>query len=288
MKKLTLLAIATALLMTACGDANDNENNSTTPQDNQTAVDFTKFCNVVMGKVCGDAISDADIASCVSTYKAEAAKYASTCKEVGDKYYKCVIHADAQICEDNDTSCKAEIEAYSKCIGEPAEEEIDFNAFCNIVMGKACGANISDADIASCISVYKADYDTYASTCKEVGDKYYKCVIKADTQVCADDDHSCEAEIEAYSECIGEPAEEIDFNAFCNIVMGKACGAEISDADIASCVSTYKAESEKYASTCKEVGDKYYQCVIDADTQVCEDDDTSCEAEIAAYSACTK
>lgn len=191
MKKLTMLAIAAALFMTACDDDKDD------------SVDFTQFCNVVMGKVCGEAISDADITSCAATYKAEAAQYASSCKEVGDKYYKCVIDADAKICADDDNSCKAEIEAYSRCIGVPAEEEeIDFDKFCDIVMGKACGAAISDEDMASCVSTYKADYDKYAANCKEVGTKYYKCVINAGTQVCADDDNSCTAEIEAYSACI--------------------------------------------------------------------------------------
>ena len=190
MKKLTMLAIAAALFMTACDDEKDD------------SVDFNQFCNVVMGKVCGAAISDADITYCVSMYKAEADLYASNCKAVGDKYYKCVINADAKICADDDHSCEAEIEAYSKCIGVPAEEEIDFDKFCDIVMGKACGAAISDEDMASCVSTYKADYDKYAANCKEVGDKYYKCVINANTQVCEDDDHSCEAEIEAYSACI--------------------------------------------------------------------------------------
>lgn len=112
MKKHTLLAIAAALLMTSCGD----DEALPIPQDDNTAIDFNQFCNVVMGKVCGDAISDADITSCVSTYKAEADKYASTCKEVSEKYYKCVINADTQICEDNDNTCKAEIDAYSACM----------------------------------------------------------------------------------------------------------------------------------------------------------------------------
>ena len=63
---------------------------------------------------------------------------------------------------------------------------------------------------------------------------------------------------------------------------------DISDEDITACVATYKAEAAQYASTCKEVGEKYYKCVINADTKVCEDDDHSCETEINAYSDCTK
>ena len=197
MKKLTLLALAAALFMTACDDNNDN---STPSQDDKTTIDFNKFCDLVMGKTCGADISDADMASCVSTYKAEYDKYASTCKEVGDKYYKCVLNADTKLCADDDNSCKTEVEAYSACIGEP-EEEIDFNKFCNLVMGKACGADISDEDITACVATYKAEAAQYASTCKEVGEKYYKCVINADTKVCEDDDHSCETEINAYSDC---------------------------------------------------------------------------------------
>ncbi|MBQ9396665.1 MAG: hypothetical protein IJU23_14265, partial [Proteobacteria bacterium] len=168
MKKFALLTMAAALLFAAC----DDNDNSKPQNEKETAVDFNKFCDVVMGKACGLELTDADLNSCVETYKAEAKKYEATCKDVGEKYYKCVSNATINDCTGKDDCecidddvCKTEIDAYSACMGEPAKEEIDFNKFCNVVMGKACGANISEADINSCVETYKAEAKKYEATC---------------------------------------------------------------------------------------------------------------------------
>lgn len=94
------------------------------------------------------------------------------------------------------------------------ETSVDFAKFCNIVMGKACGFNISDDEIASCLDEYKTTSEKYAEKyadkCKDVMDAYYKCVINVKLNDCTGkgeecqcmDDSMCKTEAENAHNCM--------------------------------------------------------------------------------------
>lgn len=311
MKKFLYVLLASSFLLASCGDDdkkdNNNNNNNNNQNQNQnqnqndqnqnqnqnetTSIDYDKFCNNVMGKSCGHAISDQDIASCKQTY-ADVLKDNAQCKDDIETYYKCVAKIDAK-CNSGeecdcipDDACKTEVDKASACINKNKGVDVDYNKFCNIVMGKICGYDISDDMIAQCVDIYSDETANHLE-CKNEAKAYYDCVITENDAFCAQTLLPlCESEIDAYDACLkqkytliadaSQSVSGINFTNFCKNVMGKSCGAEISDNDMNWCESLYAEEYKSHSKCTADLG-AYYKCVADISANECAPNDDTCE-----------
>ncbi len=306
MKKFLYVLLATSFLFASCGgDDNKKENNNENQNQNQnqsesSTIDFAKFCDNIMGKSCGEDISDDAMTQCVALYEGEYKAYPK-CSLLMATYYKCVIDAACDPADDDcecfpEDACNDEVEAAHSCLVEnypddfndSQDESINFDNFCNHVMGKSCGAQISNEGMDSCKAIYIEEFESHAK-CTDDLSAYYKCVADIPANTCIQED-ACADEMEAAHSCLVTnypdefEDESIDFDNFCNHIMGKSCGAQISDDDMNSCKALYIEEFESHAK-CTDDLSAYYKCVADISADTCLPED-ACNAKTEAAHSC--
>ena len=294
-------------------------------------VDYSAFCTNVMGKKCpNNALSNSILEQCADVYKDEMQNH-SLCKSEALEYFSCVLDAGDAVCNaQSDTLCKDKVNAYRSCLDSkypkiPAARsmlvsasatvspELDFHAFCNNIMGKSCGNDISNDDMTWCAKIYEEEFVSHAE-CADSLKGYYKCISDIQLTACADPnadsctcmdalDGVCDEKLDSAYACLVKnyPVEfyednVVDFYDFCDKVMGRACGAEISDDDMRMCSLLYKNEATEY-DKCAVESKAYYQCVIDIevndcsgkpDSCACFKDEHACDKALNAFDSCVK
>ncbi len=280
--------------------ASEHKKANTCLSDKYPDINYNDYCNIVTGKVCGRSMDEGLLSKCVNVYSNQAKNH-ELCKSQGDAYFSCIENLGNGICNpSDDVYCKSESDAYATCLdnsypavknARSAKRDIDFDKFCVNVMGKSCGFDISDDDLEWCANLYADEYVSHAKCATKLSD-YYKCVANVEVTpcqdpsspecTCGDENEACQAQIDAAVSCLytNYPAEmivdDIDFDAFCNVVMGKACGYDISDEAMDTCVTAYREDTLTYAK-CADYAESYYSCVSNLSINDCSGDDDACE-----------
>ena len=328
----TSLALSLVFSVSACSFSSSvsvDVRHSNAPVSPQAAsapsVDYEAICNVLAGKGCGHRhFDDDDIRNCAKDLEKDYLSHLQ-CENSMNAFFQCLLSfqptpcadpyaADCQCVSSIDAACEAQRLAGIACLSgnypdyEPEEDisnvnNADYEAFCNIISGRACGVDVvTDADIQMCIQGYKIQSVQY-SKCANAGNDYLQCVNAVHPNQCEDPtdigkcvdscvhslDDACASKEDIFKACLAENypdaiddddadnrsddvkngSDTIDFVAFCNVITGKASGYPISDENINMCVDVYKAEAAKYKKKCGNKGEKYYNCVIHAEVIDC-------------------
>ena len=90
-------------------------------------------------------------------------------------------------------------------------DSVNYPKLCSVLLGKACGYNVSDDAIAACMKGY---YDAAAEylQCAAFAASYYTCLAGAEVNDCTKEDpascqclkdlNACDSEFENYKDCL--------------------------------------------------------------------------------------